>query len=118
MVWVLKKNKFLAGVSVDGTEALHNLYRHEKNGGDTYQKVRKSIALFEKYQIEYNILTVVKRQTAGNIKEIYREYKRNGWKYQQYITCLDPTGELHGQRTYLLTRIFFVKLFTMCFLIE
>lgn len=109
MVWVLKKNKFLAGVSVDGTEALHNLYRHEKNSGDTYQKVRKSIALFEKYQIEYNILTVVKRQTAGNIKEIYREYKRNGWKYQQYITCLDPIGELHGQRTYLFTPDIFCK---------
>ncbi len=99
----LEKHEFLVGVSVDGTEAIHNLHRHEKNGEDTYQKVRNSIELFEKYQIEYNILTVVNRQVAENIKEIYKEYKRNGWKYQQYITCLDPIGEQQGQRAYSLT---------------
>ena len=99
----LKKHEFLLGVSVDGTETLHNLHRHDKNGADTYQKVKNSIAMFEKYQIEYNILTVVNRQVAENVKEIYKEYKRNGWKYQQYITCLDPLGEPQGQRPYSLT---------------
>ena len=59
--------------------------------------------MFEKYQIEYNILTVVNRQVAENVKEIYKEYKQNGWKYQQYITCLDPFGEPKGQRPYSLT---------------
>lgn len=37
---VFKKHEFLVGVSVDGTEALHNLHRHDKNGADTYQKVK------------------------------------------------------------------------------
>ena len=99
----LKKHEFLLGVSVDGTETLHNLHRHDKNGADTYRKVRDSIAMFEKYQIEYNILTVVNRQVAENVKEIYKEYKQIGWKYQQYITCLDPFGEPKGQRPYSLT---------------
>ena len=40
---------------------------------------------------------------AENIKEIYKEYMRNGWKYQQYITCLDPVGETKGERPYSLT---------------
>ena len=69
----LKKHEFLLGVSVDGTETLHNLHRHDKNGADTYQKVRDSIAMFEKYQIEYNILTVVNRQVAENVKEMSQE---------------------------------------------
>lgn len=98
-----KENEFLVGVSVDGTESVHNLYRHEKNGSNTYQKVKMSIDLFEKYQIEYNILTVVNRQVAEHIKEIYKEYKRNGWKYQQYITCLDPIDEPKGSAPYSLT---------------
>lgn len=99
----LKEHEFLVGVSVDGTQKLHDLHRHDKSGKDTYEKVRRSIALFEKYQIEYNILTVVNRQVAENIKEIYKEYMRNGWKYQQYITCLDPVGETKGERPYSLT---------------
>ena len=99
----LKENEFLVGVSVDGTETIHNLHRHQKNGTDSYQKVRNSIELFDKYKIDYNILTVVTRQVAENIKDIYKEFKRRGWKYQQYITCLDPIGDEKGQQPYSLT---------------
>lgn len=99
----LKKHDFLIGISLDGTETTHDLYRHEKNGKSTYRKVRQSIEMLQKYQIEYNILTVVNRQVAQNIKEIYKEYKRNGWQYQQYIACMDPIGEAKGKREYSLT---------------
>ena len=52
---------------------------------------------------EYNILTVVTSQTAEHIREIYQEYKRNGWGYQQYIICLDPLDEEPGKMEYSLT---------------
>lgn len=59
--------------------------------------------MFDQFGMEYNILTVVNQKTAYNIKEIYREYQRNGWKYQQYIACLEPIGEEQGQKEYALT---------------
>lgn len=68
-----KKHNFLVGVSVDGIESVHNLYRHDKNEQGTYHRIRENIKLLEKYNVEYNILTVVNRQVAENIKQIYKE---------------------------------------------
>ena len=78
-------------------KSVHDRYRHDENGGSTYEKVRKGIRLLEKYKVDYNILTVVTRQAAERICEIYREYKINGWNFQQYIVCLDPAGETPGK---------------------
>ena len=50
-----------------------------------------------RYGVEYNILTVVNQKVASNITEIYEFYKKQGWKYQQYIACLDPLEEAHGE---------------------
>lgn len=98
-----REHHFLIGVSVDGTRVLHDTYRHDAQGGPTYDQVRGAVSLLERYGVEYNILTVVTGRVAENIKEIYREYRRNGWKYQQYIACLDPLGETPGYREYSLT---------------
>ena len=52
--------------------------------------------------MEYNILTVVHKDVAENIREIYKDYQRKGWNYLQFITCLDPLGEKRGQERYSL----------------
>lgn len=110
-----REHNFLIGVSLDGTELLHNRYRRQKNGADTYQNVRRSISLLQEYGVEYNILTVVTKEIAENIKDIYLEYKRNRWMYQQYIACLDPIGEQKGQKRYSLTPECYGKFLTDLF---
>ena len=37
---------------------------------------------------------------SQNIQEIYAFYKRQKWNFQQYIACLDPLKEPHGQNSY------------------
>ena len=100
---LFKEANFLAGASVDGTKAIHDSFRHDRAGEGTYDRICGNIRLLEEYGIEYNILTVVTAQTAEHIGEIYREYKRKGWNYQQYIICLDPLGEEPGKSGYSLT---------------
>lgn len=97
-----QENRFLIGVSLDGTEAVHDAYRHDKCGGATYQRVLQSIEGLERYGVDYNILTVVNNKVAENIAEIYAFYREKGWKYQQYIACLDPLGEERGRTKYAL----------------
>lgn len=58
--------------------------------------------LMDQYQVDYNILTVVTADIAERIEEIYAEYRKNGWHYQQYIPCLDPMEEGHGKTSYAL----------------
>ncbi|MDK2964695.1 anaerobic sulfatase maturase [Lacrimispora sp.] len=110
-----KKNHFLVGLSVDGMEETHDKYRHSKKGKGTYQKVLNAARLMKKSGVDFNILTVVNKETAENIISIYKEYKRNGWEYLQFIACLDPLGETRGQREYSLTPKaygeFLIKLF-------
>lgn len=112
-----RENHFLVGVSVDGTQETHDACRHTKSGADTYKKIRNSIRLLEEYEVEYNILTVVNAFTAPKIRQIYQEYKQNGWSYQQYITCLEPLGEEDRQNSYSHTPSmygeFLIQLFDM-----
>lgn len=96
------QQRFLIGVSVDGTPQIHDRYRRGRNGAPTYARVMESIRLLEKHRVEYNILTVVTRDVAEHVQEIYHSYRANGWNYLQFITCLDPLEESRGQRPYSL----------------
>ncbi|MGB8452241.1 MAG: anaerobic sulfatase maturase [Anaerocolumna sp.] len=95
-----KENHFLIGVSIDGYKEIHDTYRHDKKGNGTYDKVLAATRLMDEYQVDYNILTVVNHNVASHIEEIYRNYKKQHWAYQQYIACLDPLGEKHGINDY------------------
>lgn len=98
-----QRNNFLIGVSVDGVQKTHDVFRTDKIGKGTYQRIIENIKLLERYQVPYNILTVVNREVAENIKEIYSNYKSNGWNYQQYIVCLEPMGVKLGTEKYAVT---------------
>ena len=98
-----RDNHFLIGVSVDGTRQTHDMCRHTKDGAPTYERIRDAIRILDEYHVEYNILTVVNAYTAPRIREIYTDYKKNGWMFQQYIACLDPLGEKANQSLFSLT---------------
>lgn len=112
-----KENHFLVGFSLDGTKENHDLYRHNTEGEGTYDRILKSINLMDAYGVDYNILTVVTKDTAEHISEIYKEYQTGGWNYQQYIACLDPLGEERGKNPYALTPVqygsFLIELFQL-----
>lgn len=57
-----RDNGFLLGVSVDGTKEIHDLYRTDRKGLPTYEKICQNIELLEQYGVEFNILTVVTAQ--------------------------------------------------------
>lgn len=114
------QNHFLVGVSLDGIVHTHDAYRIDAGGKGTFAEIMRTIELFDKKNVEYNILTVVNRRTAERISRIYSFYGKHGWKYQQYIACLDPLGEPQGMREYSLTPEaygdFLVELFELWYL--
>ena len=95
---------FLVGISVDGTREIHDRYRHgpDKTSG-TYDHVIETAKLLSRFHVDYNILTVVTEDVARNARAIYENYKKNGWHFLQFITCLDPLGEKRGKAAYSLT---------------
>lgn len=97
------QHHFLIGLSIDGIKAAHDAYRKDAGGKDTYFRVLETACGLRQAGVDFNVLTVVNRKTAPKIRKIYEHYRKQGFSWQQYIACLDPVGELPGQREYALT---------------
>lgn len=102
--WALffKQHNFLIGLSIDGTVHTHNKYRKNSRKENTFEKVIATANLFQKLQVEFNILTVVNKTTAQSIRKIYNFYKKNKFEYLQFIPCMDPFMEEMGVEEYSL----------------
>lgn len=96
------ENDFLVGISLDGIKSTNDEFRVNGKGQGTFYDILKTIELFKKYNVQFNILTVVNKATVSKAKEIYNFYKRSNLKYLQFIACLDPLGEKGGQMSYSL----------------
>jgi uncharacterized protein len=67
-----KEHNFLVGISVDGPRELHDVYRVDKGGKPTFDKVMRGLRLLQKHAVEHNILTTVNRANADSPLEVYR----------------------------------------------
>ena len=85
----LAEHHFLAGLSIDGTKDIHDFLRPDAAGNGTYAKTVKTAKLFEKTGVEYNILVVLSATVARHIEKVYSALKREGFRYLQFIPCLD-----------------------------
>ena len=96
------ENRFLVGLSVDGIRATHDAYRKDSRGQDTYLRVLDAARMLREAGADFNVLTVVNARTAPKIRRIYEQYRKLGFRWQQYIACLDPLGETGKTRDYSL----------------
>lgn len=98
----LKKKDFLVGLSLDGTEAIHDSFRVTKGGSGTWQRVTESLRLLEKHGVETSLLCVVTGTLAKNPEKVYRSLKNLGNHTLQFIPCLDPMEEPRGSQPHSL----------------
>ncbi len=99
----LAENDFLVGISLDGPPEIHNHNRIDEGDDGTSNRVMKTIRLFDKYKVKYNILYVVTALSAKHPEKIYRYFKKQGYEYWQFIPCLDPYGDERGNSAFSLT---------------
>ncbi len=99
----LHRHRFLVGISLDGTKEIHDLMRLDIHGKGTYQRVLKTTVLFDRYGVDYNILCVINTYIARSIRKVYGAFKKHGFRYLQFIPCLDPLGEAPGGYEHSLT---------------
>lgn len=88
-----KENNFLIGLSIDGTKDINDYFRIDSKGNGSYSKIQKTVTLFDKHKVEYNILTVINAITAKHIQKIYQHFKKNGFSFLQFIPMLSPLDE-------------------------
>lgn len=105
----LADNNFLVGLSLDGPKEINDAYRTLANGKGSFHRIFKTIQLFDIYKVEYNILSVVTSFSSEYANKIYSFYKKNNFKYLQFIPCIDPFGTQPGSSEYSLTPIKYAK---------
>ena len=99
---IFRAHKFLVGISLDGPKAIHDLNRIDAKGSGSFHRVRKSIALLEKYEVDFNILTVVTKGVAKHAQKVYQYFMNEGYHYLQFIPCLDELDAPYGKDPYAL----------------
>ncbi|MGL5319083.1 MAG: anaerobic sulfatase-maturation protein, partial [Bacteroidales bacterium] len=88
-----KENDFLIGISIDGPEHCHDVYRTDKAGNGTFHKVMAGLELLRKHQVEFNILSVVNNYNVKYPLEVYRFFKSTGAQFIQFSPVVERAGE-------------------------
>ena len=94
---LFKKNNFLVGLSFDMIKDIHDKYRTDKIGNATYNKVLETKKLFDAFNIEYNILTVLTSELSKYPKDVYKKIKKLNIKYTQFIPCLSEINSCNNE---------------------
>jgi len=85
-----KEHGFLIGISIDGPQPLHDVYRVDKGGRPTFDKVMRGLHLLQKHGVEYNILTAVNRVNGDQPLEVYRFLRDEaGTDWMQFIPVVE-----------------------------
>lgn len=93
---------FLVGISIDGFKDLHDMHRVDANGRGSWGSMMKGLNLLKKHHVDVNALCVVTGRCARSPGKVYRELKKLGFQYIQFIACLDPIGGERGEMPYSL----------------
>jgi uncharacterized protein len=88
----LKDENFLVGVSLDGPPELHDIYRQDKNGHATSEKVLRGLNILQKYEVDVNILTVVNNRNCFHPKNLYEYLKSIGAQFLQFIPLVEAVN--------------------------
>ena len=89
-----KEHDFLIGLSIDGPRELHDVYRVDKRGKPTFDKVMRGLRLLQKHKVEYNLLATVNRVTADYPLEVYRFLRDEaGTDWIQFIPVVERINE-------------------------
>ena len=85
----LKRENFLVGLSLDGPQPLHDLYRVDKGGKPTFDRVMRGLEVLKKHAVEFNTLTVVHRENSRQPLEVYHFLKEIGSGFLQFIPLVE-----------------------------
>lgn len=84
---------FRAGVSLDGPEGMHDLYRVTKGQSPTYREAMRGYELLQKHRIPCDVLCVVHSANAGHPLEVYRFFKTIGARSISFLPLVEPNRE-------------------------
>lgn len=93
---------FLVGLSLDGTQAIHDRFRTDAKGNGSWEHVLAALDLLEQYQVDVNLLCVVTGPAAKKAPQIWKSLTRLGSHPLQFLPCLEPLESANQSHPYSL----------------
>jgi uncharacterized protein len=87
-----RKEHFLVGISIDGTEEIHDSNRVTKGGSPSFSRVLRGYRLLQQYGIKTEILCVVNKNNVKALPEIYRYFKSLGAVYMTFLPLVEKVN--------------------------
>lgn len=85
-----KEHAFLIGISLDGPSQLHDVYRLDKGGRPTFDRVMRGVRLLQQHAVEFNVLTTVNRVNGDYPLEVYHFLRDEvGAEWMQFIPVVE-----------------------------
>ena len=90
-------NNFLVGISLDGPQDIHDAFRLTKGGKPTFERVMRTIEMFQRSGVEYNTLSVVNKLCEGRGGEIYRFFRDEVHsRFMQFLPAVEHVVDKPG----------------------
>lgn len=92
---------WLVGLSIDGTQAMHDAYRQGRNGAPSWERVMRAVELLDRYHVEWNAMATVHQANAEQPLEFYSFFRNTlGCRYLQFTPIVERLLQ-EGEKTWL-----------------
>ncbi|MGZ4675109.1 MAG: anaerobic sulfatase maturase [Acidimicrobiia bacterium] len=90
----LREKRFLVGISIDGPERVHDVYRVDKQARPTYARVRAGLDRLIAAGVDWNVLCTVHRANQDAPLDVYRHFRDElGATFVQFIPIVERVEE-------------------------
>lgn len=88
---MFKDNGWLVGLSIDGTQTMHDAHRRYRDGRPTHDDVMRAIERLDRHGVEWNAMAVVNKSNVDRPLDFYFFFKSIGCKYIQFTPIVERT---------------------------
>jgi serine-type anaerobic sulfatase-maturating enzyme len=89
-----KEHNFLVGISIDGPREMHDVYRQDKGGAPTFDKVMRGLSFLKQHSVEWNALVTLNHANVEHPVDVYRFLRDEcGATFIQFIPIVERLHE-------------------------
>lgn len=89
----LAEYKFLCGISLDGPKEYHDVYRKDRAGHGTFDRVMQGVENCRKHKAEFNILVLLNHINVRHPDELFDFFTGMGIRYLQFVPCVEKSTD-------------------------
>lgn len=87
----LRDEGWLVGISIDGSAAMHDIYRHKRDGRPAFDATMRGLEMLRRHGVEWNAMATVNAANASRPDEFYDFFRTLGADFLQFTPVVERT---------------------------